>query len=428
MLGSAAQNTIVLADNIFLYHKSAVEFATIGIIGVFYLVLATIGYGISRGGQIIIARRYGENKLDHVKRSFYALVFLEILMALFLFTFIQTSGRWFLGLFIDSAEILDLSLQYLIPRSYGLFFSYVGVAIIGLYTGIAKTKFIIWDMLLLMVINICLNYILIFGRYGFPEMGIAGAAWASTIAEIVAFIVFVIYMIYDKDIKKFRIFEFVTVSRSEILGVYKISTPMIAQAILGIGSWFIFFSLVENLGLRQLELSNLIRNVYLLLSIPCWGFSAGINTHVSNFIGQGRRAAVFPIIKKTMYANLLITMAIAVPVIWQPDIFLYPLFGGTDMSLISEAGNLFWVLLVIMLIFSIGGTFFNGLLGTGATQVGLWIQGGCALVYLIYIYVSIKILQADVVWAWGSEILYWSLILILSIVYLRSNKWHQLNV
>ena len=59
MLGSAAQNVIALSDSVFLYHLSETDFASIGFVGVFYLVVAAIGYGFSRGGQIMIPRVRG---------------------------------------------------------------------------------------------------------------------------------------------------------------------------------------------------------------------------------------------------------------------------------------------------------------------------------------------------------------------------------
>ena len=57
ILGSAVQNVIALSDSVFLYHKSNDDFAAIGFVSVFYLIIAAIGYGFSKGGQIIIARR-----------------------------------------------------------------------------------------------------------------------------------------------------------------------------------------------------------------------------------------------------------------------------------------------------------------------------------------------------------------------------------
>ena len=205
MLASAAQNVVVIADNVFLYHKSALEFASIGLIGVFYLIIASMGYGFSRGGQIIIARRHGENNQEEIGKSTLSLFYLEFFFAIFIFSFIHLFAEQFFSLFISNQDILQKCLDYIYPRSYGVFFSFTGLSMIALYTGIARTRFIIWDTLILVVINLILNYCLIFGRFGLPEMGIIGAAWASTIAEIVAFIVFLIYMIQQGAFKEFHL-------------------------------------------------------------------------------------------------------------------------------------------------------------------------------------------------------------------------------
>ena len=75
MLGTAAQNVIALSDSIFLFHRSELDFAAIGFVSVFYLIVAAIGYGFSKGGQIIIARRAGEEDYREVGHTFYAMLF-----------------------------------------------------------------------------------------------------------------------------------------------------------------------------------------------------------------------------------------------------------------------------------------------------------------------------------------------------------------
>lgn len=428
MLGSAAQNLIVLTDNVFLYHKGSLEFAAIGLIGVFYLAISTIGYGISKGGQIIIARRYGESQYSQVGSSFYAMVGLEIVIALLLFVLIQLCSPFFFKLFIASPDIIEQCLAYLYPRSYGIFFSYIGLAFIALYTGIAKTKFIIWDTLLLASVNLVLNYVLIFGKFGAPELGIVGAAWASTTAEVLAFIAFVVYIIYDRTNRKFDLFNFPKLDLGLIKQVWKISFPIVVQSVVGIGSWFVFFSWIENESQRDLEVSNLIRNVYLMLSIPCWGFASSINTIVSNFIGNGRYTAVLPMINKTTKINVLFTLIIAMPIILLPEFFLYPIFGRQDMSLINDAGNLFWVLIVILVSFCVGATYFNGLSGTGDTLKALKLQVFCSVLYIGFAYLFIKVLPYSLEKAWSVEIIYWVVLYIFSLFAIKSNTWKSLKI
>lgn len=428
MLGSAAQNIVALSDSVFLFHLSKSDFAAIGFVGVFYLVVAAIGYGFSKGGQIMIARRAGEGALAEVGRTFYSLVYFEMGLALVLFLFLRYGSDAFFGLMVDSPIIHAKSLEYLDYRSWGVFFSYVGVAIIALYTGIAKTTFIIVDTIILGVVNIVLNYALIFGHWGFPAMGIGGAALASTIAEIVAFGVFVIYMLLDKSARQYRLFALPKVDWLLIRQQYQLSAPIVAQAIVGLGSWFVFFGLVENLGERELAMSNLIRMVYLALSVPVWGFSSGINTLVSNFVGQQKRQAVIPIIWKTAKVCLLVTLLLSLPVVLFPQQLLYPFLGGADMSLVADAQPIFYILLGILGLFSIGAIFFNGLAGVGATRMGLKIQFVSAVGYLVYIYVVIYYTSGGLLWAWASEIFYWIVVLVWTIWYLKSKDWYGLRV
>jgi MATE family multidrug resistance protein len=425
MLGSAAQNVIALSDSVFLYHRSEVDFASIGFVSVFYLIIAAIGFGFSRGGQIIIARRVGEQTYDRVRRAFYSMFYFELGLAILMFLFMQYGCYYFFQLIVDSPVVFSKSLEYLEYRSWGVFFSYSGVVLVAFYTGIARTTFIIVDTLILAAVNIILNYALIFGAWGFPEMGIAGAGLASTIAEVVAMVVFVVYMIFDRSIRPFKLIKLPRFEWQPIKTLYRISIPMVVQAIVGLGSWFAFFGIVENMGERQLAITNLVRMVYLILSIPSWGFSSGVNTMVSNFIGARKRQAVFPIVWKTAKICWISTMVISLPVVLFPETVLYPLLGSSDMSLITDARPIFYVLLGILTLFSFGGVFFNGLVGTGATYLGLKVQVLGVVFYIAYIYLVVEILEAGLGWAWASEIFYWLYILAISGWYLASSKWHK---
>ncbi len=427
MLGSAAQNIIVLSDNVFLYHYDSLDFAAAGLVGVFYLIIASMGYGFSRGGQIIIARRNGEYNYKGAGTDFQALFLFELILSIIIFIFLQLFSRDFFTLFIQNPDILEKCIEYIKYRSWGVFFSYLGVSLISFYTGIANTRFIIYDTLVLIIVNIILNYILVFGKFGAPEMGIGGAALASTIAEVVAFLVFVAYMFWDKSNRKYELLSIHRLSISTFKSMFSISTPIVFQSILGIGSWFLFFSFIENIGGRELEISNMLRTVYLILSIPCWGYSAGINTLVSNFIGNRKRQAVLPLIYKTTKINLISTLVISLPVVFFPEFFLYPLFGKEDMTLILLSKPYMPMLLIILMTFGVGGIFINGLIGTGHTQTALRIQTIFTVFYIIYSYFMIKLWYIDLYWAWSAEIFYWGGITIMSFLYLKTKKWHFLK-
>lgn len=432
MLGSAAQNIITLTDSVFLYHLGESDFATIGFVGVFYLIIASIGYGFSKSGQIMIARRMGEGNPQEVGKTFRAMLVFECCLAVLMFLFMRYGAAPFFALFVKSPVIYYKSLEFIYYRSYGVFFSYMGVAFVALYTGVARTQFIIINTLILGVVNIVLCYGLIFGHWGLPEMGIGGSAMASTIAEAVALLLFILYILFwDKKSTAYKLFQFDGINIALIKQQLKLAAPMVAQSVVGLGSWFIFFSLIEHLGERELAITNLVRMVYLTLSIPCWGFASGVNTLVSNIIGQGKRVLVLPAIWKTAKICLFTTLIVTLPIIIYPEKILTQLLGAsaiTDTTLILESKPVLHVLLFILIAFSVSGVFFNGLAGTGATMFGLKLQAISAILYVALIYYVVNHTNCGLEWSWAVEILYWLLILGCTVWYLRSNEWHELKV
>jgi len=211
----------------------------------------------------------------------------------------QFGGYYIFSIFANSDVIFYKSLEYLEFRSYGVFFSYVGLSLIALYTGISRTKFILIDSIFLALCNVFLNYGFVFGHFGLPELGIQGAGIASTIAEALAFFLFVFYILFDKKIRKYKLFSIPkNIDFDAIKTQIKISSPVVMQAVVGFGSWFAFFGIIENLGERPLAITNLVRMVYLTLSIPTWGFASGANTLISNYIAIGKKEQVIPLLWK----------------------------------------------------------------------------------------------------------------------------------
>jgi putative MATE family efflux protein len=430
ILGSAGQNIVALSDSAFLYYRSEEDFAAIGFVGVFYLVIAAIGYGFSKGGQVLIARRMGEGKPEEVGRNFFDMLYFELVLAVIMFLFMQYGCAHFFKYFVKSPVIYQKSLEFLQYRSWGVFFSYTGLAIISLYTGVARTKFIMIDTAIMGVLNLVLCYVLVFGKFGAPEMGISGAGLASTIAEGFAFICFVIYMFFDKKAKAYDLFKPRKVDFELIKEQMRISLPSVAQPVVGLGSWFIFFSIVEkNMGVRELAITNLVRMVYLFLSIPSWGFASSINTLVSNVIGQRDFSTVMPTIWKTAKLCIGITMFISLPILLFPDYFIAPLLKRTgEDALIQDAVPILHVLIGILLIFSAGSVYFNALASTGAAMIGLGLQIACAIFYLLFIHIVVSYTEGGLKWAWSGEIFYWSIMMGVTVWYLKSNKWHSLKI
>lgn len=429
MIGSFVQNGVALSDSIFLFYYNETDFAAIGIVSIFYLIISSIGYGFSKGGQILVARRAGQDNEDGIGSSFWSMQIFQLVVATVLFLFLIFLSPQFLALFIKNEAILEKCNIYLSWRSWSIFFSYLGLGYIALYTGIARTTFIVVDVVIMMVVNLCLNYILIFGKLGAPEMGIAGAGLGSAIAEAVAFVIFVIYALFDKRGQAWQY------SNDHFKGVLKksiqigrVGLPVVVQSIVGLGSWFVFFAFIEKMGERALAISNLVRIIYLAISVPTWGFSSGINTIVSFLIGQNKKDDVLKVTAKTALLGLFITYIFAVPILLFPQYSLAFIFQDENYSILIEAIPILRLVLITLIFFCIGGIYYNGLVGTGDTWFGLYIQIVCVILYVIYLHVVVNILGMNLLAAWTGELFFWILSLTATALYLRSGRWKRLKI
>jgi putative MATE family efflux protein len=428
MLGSAAQNIIALTDSIFLYHLSDVDFAAIGLVSVFYLTINAIGFGFSKGGQIMIARRFGEKKLLSVGSTFRTLVIFELALAGLMFLFLWYVTPWLFHYLIQSKEVYQKCLDYLIHRSWGVFFAYLGLCMVALYMGISRSRFIVINTVILASVNIFLDYVLVYGYWGFPQWGIKGAGLASSCSEVIAVLIFALYILYDKKIRPMNLLGFQGFQWDLLKSNLRISSPIVIQYGVGVGSWFVFFLLIEKMGEEPLAITNLGRVVYLLLSIPCWGFASGVNTLVSNALGRGHGKQVLPIIQKTAIISFISTLLFALPVIILPQFILYPILGREDMALVVASQPVLYVILFILLFFSIASIYFNGLSGTGATFFALKMQSFSAVVYMGMLFIFVFVIPLSLEWVWSLEIAYWLLIFLFSFYYLRTRKWKDVVV
>jgi Na+-driven multidrug efflux pump len=201
---------------------------------------------------------------------------------------------------------------------------------------------------------------------------------------------------------------------------------MILQTFASLGSWFIFFALIEQMGKNELAVSNVIRTFYMMFMIPAWGFSSGINTIVSNLIGKKQLRDVMQAINKTAILCFAVTMSLSLSLVFFPEFMLRCV--TKDESIFPAAKELIWVLNVILALYSISVIYFNGLVGTGATKIALYIQVSCVMLYMIYVYVVVGMLKSSLELAWMAEAVYMISSMIVSVIYLRSNRWLKIKI
>lgn len=425
MLGNMAQTIINFTDTAFLGHLGVVALGASMLAGLFYFVFTTIAAGFAVGVQIIIARRFGEKNYGRVGVIFqHGSLFVLVLGCLLLSVLYLFSDHLLLWL-IDSQNIYEASLDYIKYRQFGIIFVCFNFLYRALYVGISSTKVITYSTIIMAIVNIFLDYCLIFGNWGFPEMGIAGAAIASFAAEISAFVFFSVYSYIKLRNKEYGMFRRYRIE-PELMGrILRISTPTMVQKLLSFGVWFIFFVLIEKMGETATGISSITRSIYMILITPCFAFSTTTNTLVSKVIGEGHTDQVFSTIGKVLKNCLLCTI---------PIVVIVAIFPVTIASIYTDDLNFATLVVPSILVIcsgtifqGIGNAYFEAVSGTGNTSAALYLESIILVVYVLYI-VAMTNLTTKVEWVWTAEILYGVLLGILCSLYMKYAKWDKKRI
>lgn len=425
-LGLLAQNVINVTDTAFLGRVGEVALGAAAMGGLLYICVYTIAFGFSVGSQILIARRNGEGNYRAVGPIMWQGTAFSFGMAVCLLILMYFSAAPLIRLLITSDSIYGATYEFFTWRIWGFLFAFVNVMFRGLYIGITRTKVLTMNAVVMALVNVVLDYALVFGELGLPEMGVRGAALASVIAEASSLIFFLLYTYYKVDLKKYGLNRFGQFDLSMVLRILRISCFTMVQYFLAMAIWFVFFMALERLGQRQLAVANIVRSVYVVLLIPVQALSTTANTLVSNLIGAGGSSGVVTLLHKISRMSFLIMVVCVGLCVAFPGSILS--VYTNEEALLVESVSALYVVCGAMLIASLANVYFNGISGTGNTQAALVLEIFVQVFYALYIIVVGMVIQAPVDVCFTTEVIYYVLMLGFSLIYLKKAKWQNKKI
>lgn len=413
-------------NTVFLGMLGQRELGVNGITGVFYLILSMISYGLSSGLQVQMARRAGEGDEKGLTSLFTNGAMLSMLFSLGLMLITLWMVPLLFGFSLQDNQNMEMSVRFIYIRVWGLPFLALTQLLYSFFISISRTNVLIYGSLAATLVNILFDYLLIFGHGGMPAMGFSGAAVASVISEVAGLLVMLGIFLgkrlhHEYPISRHLHFDLELSQRS-----LKVSAPLIVQFLFSIGGWLVFFFFIEHLGGQALAASQVLRNIFGIVSVGTWALATTCNTMVSNIIGQGRQNEVKKVIWKVCKLSFLyVSVICALTLVFSREFLsVYT----SDTSLIEYAIPSLRVIVVATLIMSLSTVTFNGVVGTGNTMVNLTMEMTCVGIYLVYCYFVISKWQSPLLWCWGSEFVYWTSLLIGSGWYLLSNRWRNKEI
>ena len=417
MLGSVMEHFIGLIDIRFLSELSEAELGGAGLGIHTYFFIFMICYGLTNGSQILMSGAFGRLSYPDIGKIF-GNTFLLILSFAILSTLIFVVGvKSLLDPFIQDQEVLIHIADYLQYRSPGVIFTVLNALFFSYFVATSKTKFLTIASFIILVSNGLLDYALIFGNWGFPEMGVKGAALASAIASGFGSITLLICAFIVKSNTKYELFKHFKPSWYWIKAIGKISTPLIGQFLVAFSGWTYFFFVIEKMGPTDLATSMLIRPIHIILLLPFIAFGNTTSTLVSNLTGQKRGNEIYKIILSVI--KIAIPLALVVILLCQlfPEQIIRIL--SNNPVILKPALASFKIVSTSIIIFSVSTVLFNAIVGTGQTKFGLIIEILTMLFYLYPVYLFAIQWEFELKWVWLTEHLYFIVMGVLSWIFLR---------
>lgn len=411
----------MLINSIFLGQVSSEALGNAGITGVFYLIFAVAGHGLNNAMQSVFSNNAGSG--NHEK---FKIILAQGIRIGLIFSFIGILFTWLVAPYImqsvATASAYPQEMSFLKIRILGLPFLFIFQMGNAFLIASLNSRYLMIGFICEALLNIVFDYLLIFGKVGFPKMGFNGAAVASIIAEFAGMITVFAVIIFTGLKQKYNLlqsFKYEKIISKKILNV---SLPLVGQYVISVTTWLIFFLLIENRAETNAKaISNVMRNVFGLAGVFVWAFAGTTNTMISNLMGQKREADIFPAIKKIMLWSVGFCCVPVLVLNLFPEIF-FNLFGQ-DENFVKEGISVIRMVSLGMILMSIANIWLNGVTGTGKTKVNLLIEIAAITLYLGYTYYFMKLHYISLAMAWSNEFVYWTCIFIISFLYLRSGKW-----
>ncbi len=412
------ENIIAFMDTAFLGRVNESQLAAAAIAGLFYVSVFIVGFGFSVGAQIMISHANGAREYSKIGGVWTTALGVLVVMAFVSLAASAFFGEAIFSKMVSEPDVLNDVLRYMKWRQIGFIPIFCVVAFRAFYVGIADTRVLAYSSLTMGAVNGVLNYALIFGKWGFPEMQIEGAALASTLSEFAALGLFVAWTYCGGYSRKFGL-KFSCASAETARKIFSLSVWTMAQQFVYVGMWLLLFAYFEKFGRHELAQSNIFKSILMFLYMPMYAFGATMNTVAGNLAGEGRQGEVPKACARIIGLEYALTLPALAVVALLPDVFL---LLYTDSGEILEGAHFPFYCALFTVPFSIPAiTLSNVMLGLEKTRATFVIEFSSLFLYFGGILFTVYVLRSFGA-TWTLDAWYWLVVAAADVYYIKRRR------
>jgi MATE family multidrug resistance protein len=302
------------------------------------------------------------------------------------------------------------------------------------FTGRGLTRPVMVITFLGVFINIPLDYALIFGRWGMPQLGIEGAAIATVVAWGIN-VIFLIGLIFTKKNDRcFGVFSSFRFDRDIFVRLMRFGIPGSLQFTMDILAFTLFILLVGRIGKAELAATNIVLSINALAFMPSMGVSQGMSILVGQALGKKQPALAVTYVRSGCQLLIAYILVIDLIFIFAPDFVLAPFMaseqGTASQLLVFGYGRSLLKIVAAYLFFDALYMVFSGALrGAGDTRFMMLAIGIVSPFCLVLpVYIGIEYFQIAIVTAWLWVLVFISVLFLLSALRYQRGIWKKMLV
>ncbi|MBQ6898441.1 MAG: MATE family efflux transporter [Clostridia bacterium] len=306
----ALQNIIVfsvnLADSIMLGTYSEIAMSGVSLANQIQFLLHMFVNGAANGLVVIASQYWGKKHLEPIKKVFPAAFIMGAAMSAALMAAVLISPAGILGILSDETEIVSAGAEYIKIMAFSYVIFAVTQILIALMRSVEAVRIGFYTSVLALIFNVSLNYCLIFGRLGFPEMGVKGAAVATLISRVAELIASLIYVfVIDKRLS-LKIKDAFSLERAYFRDYVKAGLPLIGSG----GSWGIAMTvqtaIIGRLGAACIGANAVTAPVFQVVSVLYASSSNASSVLIGKTVGENDVPRVKKYAKKLQILYIVI--------------------------------------------------------------------------------------------------------------------------
>lgn len=419
-------------DRMFLtwYSPEAIAATVPG--GIVNFTLMCLFIGTAAYVNTFVAQYYGAKQYHNIAPAVWQGIYFALISGIFFLIYIPLAEPIF-NLAGHVPEVRALEIQYFKILCLGATPVFLMAAISGFFGGRGETWTIMWVNFLATGVNIILDYLLIFGHFGLPQMGMKGAAIATVVSVWVGGIIIFIWMLRPKFREKYATLRNRHFKPDLFKRLMRFGLPNGAQFMLDLLGFTMFILLVGRFGTAALGATNIAFNINSIAFMPMIGVGIAVEITVGQRLGENNPWLARFGTYSAFHLTFLYMTVMALSYVLFPEIYIYPFALQADAQQFAPVREMTIVLLRFVALYSIFDTmniiFANALKGAGDTRFVMWV-----CVALSWVTMIIPAYLASVVYNWGIYVTWWFVTLYITflgiVFYSRflQGKWESMRV